>query len=773
MATESQEALELVISDFEAASTGPDVKQSLIMLLIMLNSMSGNVKRLGVPPDDKAASEFLLKSTLEEFENKFQSYVGFTRKISKDSASIAALLKRGDAYNELYPLLDKIRGISGDIKNIWTEPKDQPDRRIRNIEEALNTLNRTIWAKNDPHSEIVAAIEEGGGTVYETDNVLELANRIANMANGSTLVKPLTVTSLSATYPEVENQAYGPITVDIASQAKKRVVTTNNVTIDCSNDPGYEGGYSEVEVRVPVSGSGSGGSSGGSGGSSGSGNDDEEENDGSKLKLDSYTATANGPVQASDFDCDGFNEVYVNVDEYAIDPDKRFTVTFMVEDQVVYEKTDVKPFETVEFPGEIPEHPQTGDIWYFKGWDPVPYDVIHDMVCVAQFGIAQPNAKQPELAWPNTFLSDSWDVICEDGGAHYPYGSSFKPLYLEGLPPILMQKVWKPESSATSVWIARTSIHASYVCGNLSSGEHVFSKLDDRELFSWNNCVLRRELNNYFLDKFPTVLKNRIAPMTKYHIMATLADEPVGDPYHVPYLGHSEEDYIWIPGLLELNILDAGMQVPFYAGPDNPSFQFPGSSVNSQQSYDSAFGYFTNPNVYPKSLRPDEKGSKSLYRWIEELPGNTNVYTGWKVRALLAHPDDVQWDDGHGNTGDHWDMLPFEKKLQIMQERQYASDGEPPLDLYKSAIKYNDHFPLYPGGFTTSFTGLPLYTYDNGAFNSTSAFPLRDWGGRERIFSMMQSLTRCSGNSGPLSYIQAGEGSMDRPIPIIFGFGLN
>lgn len=769
MATESQEALELVISDFEAASTGPDVKQSLIMLLIMLNSMSGNVKRLGAPPDDKAASEFLLKSTLEEFENKFQSYVGFTRKISKDSASIAALLKRGDAYNELYPLLDKIRGISGDIKNIWTEPKDQPDRRIRNIEEALNTLNRTIWAENDPHSEIVAAIKEGGGTVYETDNVLELANRIANMANGSTLVKPLTVTSLSATYPEVENQAYGPITVDIASQAKKRVVTTNNVTIDCSNDPGYEGGYSEVEVRVPVSGSGSGGSSGGSGGSSGSGNDDEEENDGSKLKLDSYTATANGPVQASDFDCDGFNEVYVNVDEYAIDPDKRFTVTFMVEDQVVYEKTDVKPFETVEFPGEIPEHPQTGDIWYFKGWDPVPYDVIHDMVCVAQFGIAQPNAKQPELAWPNTFISDSWDVICEDGGAHYPYGGSFKPLYLEGLPPILMQKVWKPEGGATSVWMARTCVQASQVCGNLSSGESVFSKLDDSELFSWNNCVLRRELNNYFINKFPEVLKNRIVPMTKYHIMPTLNDVP----YQIPYLGHSEGDYIWIPGIHELNIVDAGMDVPLYR--PVKSFQFPSASTNNQQAYNNSFGYFINPNVYPKSLRPNESTSKSLYRWIEELGGSTTVYTGYKVRALLAHPDDVQWNDGHGSTGDHWDLLPFDKKLQIMQERPYAADGEPPLDLYKSAIKYNNHFPLYPGVYSTnptSFTGLPLYSFDNGAFTSLAYFPLRDWGGENRIFSMIQSLTYCRSTMDPINYIQAGAGALSSNIPIIFGFGI-
>jgi len=764
MASDAQEALELVISDFEAASTGPDVKQTLLMVLIMLNSMSSDVKTLNKKP----IGEYLLKTQYDKFVSEVDVLLaGFTRKISKDSGSAAALLKRGDAYNELYPLLNRLKSVIGNTKGEWAESKD-PDRKITDLRSALNSLANTIWGDgkepqiDDPSSTIVKAITEKGGTVESSDNVLDLANRISNMANGDILIKPLTVTSRVATYPEVDHQAYGPVTVDITASAKERVITSNG-TWDCSSDTGYEGGYSKVIVNVP-GGSGSGSGSSGSGSSSsGSGSDEEESGDGSELKLTEYTAVENGPVNASDYDCDGFDKVWVNVEGYAIDPDKRFTVKFVVNSDVVEEVTDVEPFSTVKYSGPTPEHEYTGDLWYFTGWDPVPYDVIHDMTCVAQFSMGIPDASNPPTKFPGALLSDSWEEICADAGAHYAIGAC-KLLCIEGIEPVIMQKVnGSLESNATSVWLARTLIDLEAVCTGMSSGEHYFSKIDDSEPFDWNNCVTRRELNSSFFNRFPQVLKDRIVQMAKYHVRP-------GNDYEQEsnvYLGVSE-DKIWIPGMHEMNIIDINMDLPFYD--QSIKWHYTKDTGNTQQAYNSTRKYFyPTPRSYQNDAgQTSVKGrvSKSLLAWISEL-GDKNIRTdrSYKVRALLPHVQDMEWEPGR----DHWDALPYSTKKQIMENSQYGEYGEPYFDMKYLLFDNNDHIPFY-----NRFKGFPISQF--GDPYAGHLIPLRDFAGYRNGSSAAGFLFGVNSSIAlyrdPLGYVEEGSGIGNSWSPVLFGFGL-
>lgn len=147
---------------------------------------------------------------------------------------------------------------------------------------------------------------------------------------------------------------------------------------------------------------------------------------GEEKKSGQWDVTTNGHwTPADDKDQpDGWAQVYVRVGSAAFDHDSKFTVNFWADEQMsssLYTATDVPIFGVASYKGEIPS--QSGKI--FVGWKDVPIpgagtngsvrEVCRNMDVCPDF-IDAPTGDMN--------ISDDWDVICQDGGAHYPIGAT-------------------------------------------------------------------------------------------------------------------------------------------------------------------------------------------------------------------------------------------------------------------------------------------------------------------------------------------------------------
>ena len=147
---------------------------------------------------------------------------------------------------------------------------------------------------------------------------------------------------------------------------------------------------------------------------------------GEEKKSGQWDVTTNGHWTPAD-DPDqpaGWAQVYVRVGSAAFDHDSKFTVNFWADEQMsksLYTATDVPIFGVASYKGEIPS--QSGKI--FVGWKDVPIpgagtngsvrEVCRNMDVCPDF-IDAPTG--------DLNISDDWDVICQDGGAHYPIGAT-------------------------------------------------------------------------------------------------------------------------------------------------------------------------------------------------------------------------------------------------------------------------------------------------------------------------------------------------------------
>lgn len=303
---------------------------------------------------------------------------------------------------------------------------------------------------------------------------------------------------------------------------------------------------------------------------------------GEEKKSGQWDVTTNGHwTPADDPDQpDGWAQVYVRVGSAAFDHDSKFTVNFWADEQMsksLYTATDVPIFGVAPYKGEIPS--QSGKI--FVGWKDVPIpgagtngsvrEVCRNMDVCPDF-IDAPTG--------DLNISDDWDVICQDGGAHYPIGAhkdlvigefeipgqqcfyfandtAYNSRTVSKLPlskgvkhpgaTVTMYKVATGEDGTSSTWISisntvgpntpsDTTNASSYavdkcgltwddfVCmkyGNYGDGVptmHDILSAGHKVRFSYNWCgsFLREVLNTAVFSALPKALRESITPVRKY-----------------------------------------------------------------------------------------------------------------------------------------------------------------------------------------------------------------------------------------------------------------
>ena len=695
--------LETAIANFEAASTGSDVKESLIDLLDSLNTLGGNVTHLG----GVHFSGYVTKKTMNYYLDLYKSYIKFATKPAEDKpdqsivkANVPAVIRNRDLYEYFNKLFLSLRKIDADSNGKYHTPSS-PDQNITNIEEAIRYMYAAFWNGAESIKEAIQGQSSRGGVVEDTDNILELAGRISKIRTGELLVEPLTVNELKCTKEAPEGHAYNPVTIDVNGGAVYRKFTEEGTF---SAQPGTTG-YSSIEVDVPFS--GSGGSGSGSGGSSGSGSnkDDKTEAD---LKIVDITFTENGEYDAGNSEADGYGTVTVAVTNFKIDPDARFKVKFIIGDHTETVE-DVEPYSNVEYPGEIPEHEDTGDCWYFKGWNPEPYQVIHDMVCYGEYGIVQPGSvvasgkdAASSISVGFEWSSQSWDEICANGGSSMNIGS-MKPLFIDGFNPIIMQKVTASENGATSVFVARSAVNSE------AFGPNTMTKQDPNQPFSWKNSKLRYLLNSTFYDKLPNVLKSSIKTMTK----GVLLPRDAGVYYD------TTEDNIWIPGIHEANLIDYGVELPLANGTSFKYEQAIGGA--SQNAYNSVFPWFTAPDYYPV-FKPGQSQKPGLIKRLNEIKVSGATLTQ-KYQTLIAHVNDMRYQAGEDEHhqpiySTRWDDLSAAEKISITNT--YGYSNVPHYDM--NGFFYKHIYKTSEGKVEAQASQVPIF------YKANEAYPMADFG---------------------------------------------
>ena len=628
------------------------------------------------------------------------------------SPTSPAVIKNRDLYNYLTNLFNIVKGMYGDSKNVYHKTTD-PHNNVTDIPVGLSFIYSAFWGSN-PEESIKAAIEYNssrGGEVLETDNILDLAGRISKIKNANILIEPLEVNSIKFEKEADEGHAFNPVNINITGGAIYKEVTQNGTY---EAEPGTTG-YSQVLVNVPFSGSSSGGY-GGSGGSSGGGSAKEGEDEVS-VNVSDVTFTKNDTYDAANDGLDGYGTVTVSVSDFEVDPDKRFTVKFVIGD---HEETveDVEPYANVEYPGEIPEHEETGDCWYFKGWNPEPFQVIHDMVCYGEYGIVQPPANEildgesggrlyPVVTFGRSWVTNSWEDICKDGGINTFNLGSMKPLFIDGFGPIIMQKVPAGSQGATSVFIAKTPFETRHFgAGNMM-------RIDENKPFCWDNMNLKTCLNTTFFNTLPEILRKHIVPMSK-----TLL-KPDGNGV----IFGSSKDKIWLPDAREVNLIDLGMKLPLANGTtfDYTSDQMVGS-IDSV-AYNNAFPWFQSSEVYP-NFKEDQH--KSILRRIDEIKvSNANQIE--KARTLVAHESTQEFIEtitqGAPVYGTGWDLRSATDKIRM--EREYGLSNTPHYDYYDLLYKNPVQIPVF-----YDWNGVnidPMYQFSS---TMSPILLLRDSGGK-------------------------------------------
>lgn len=730
------------IANFEQASTGSEVKKSLIDLLETANSVGGNTVSLG--GHDK--SYYVLEKGeggLKELERTLVDlYLKFTDEPSNDDTKKLLLLRNKDFTNFFKTrILDAIRALNGDKKGDIRPDAEEAHLIGNDIREALTLLDGTVgYIKSAINAKV-----ESQHQILDTDSFMVYGDKLAEINYNEIKVKPLTATE-NKEYEgkKVEGryvEAFNPVTVKLALKGQTITATENNK--DYTPEEGYDG-IASVYINIPDSslGNGSGGSSGGGGGYYGGGGGALQ---GDNVNVGPTTITANGEYSASQYGLDGFDEVHVEVDKFEIPEDTTFTVTFMDRDGTVLDTaTDVQPGTNVKYNGSVnpPVYQKDAqgntyndDFWVFAGWDPEPINVLSDLTCYAKYTNWYPISGNP-VPQPYRYINKpvqgdvggygEWEDILEDGGAKANVGD-VKLLKLNkvgnsgvkgrGLI-VRMMKVYGREDTATSVWMSLDAIGMT---------------IDNED---WGNSTTRTYLNDTFLNTLiPEWLRPHIANMEKYCLCRTTApassypngpikfvigNNEVSAPDNIPGMVVKPfTDKIWLPSYHELNLLgvddggefsnkiyhvtNSNAKITVKGGVFYNSFKYPqrtyfglisdvGSVYYKGTQYSEIFKYFSGTYKTAQSFR-----SLMMSMGVDCADENSEQV----IRHLLPHikrtVNECQGDPDKEAISLNWDSLSYKTQYKNSTKGTLNSNFEPPLDLYE--ILQTNLLSYLPGVF--------------------------------------------------------------------------
>lgn len=719
------------IANFEQASTGTEVKKTLIDLLETANSVGGNTNSLG--GHDK--SYYVLeKGTggLKELERTLVDlYLKFTDEPTDDNNKAALLLRNKD-FTKFFKtkILDAIRSINGDKKGEIRYPAEQRNLIGNDIRETLTILSNTV----DDIKEAINAKVESQHRIEDTDSFMVYGDHLAEINYSEIKVKPLLATENKEYEGKKEEgryvEAFNPVTVKLALKGETIVATENNK--DYTPSPGYDG-ISSITVNVPDSSLNNGGGSSSGGGYYGGGGSSALQ--GTNINVGPTNITANGEYKASQYGLDGFSEVHVAVDKFELPENTTFTVTFVDRDgsTVLDKATDVAPGSNVIFNGS-PNPPiyqkdnqgnsYNDDFWVFAGWDPEPINVLSDLTCYAKFTNFYPVNGNP-VPQPYNYLNkpiqgdDSgygeWEDILEDGGASANPGD-VKLLKLNrcsghGDPLgegtfIRMMKVGGVESGATSVWMSLDCIGIP---------------MDNNE---WENCAARTFLNGDFYNiAIPDWLRPHIVNMEKYTLCPTISpassfpngpdkitigNNEVDLPDKIPGLVVKPyNDYIWLPSFHELNLLgvkDAGeFSSSLYRITNNNAkvrtkdqsrfntfYRYPKSTYFSLIATDVGSVYYEGVQ-YAEIFKYFSKNYQTSQSFRDFMIGTGSSCAGEDAYKVIKHylPHIVRTVTDCGGDPEkeaislNWDSLDYNTQYKESTNGTANSDLEPPLDNYE------------------------------------------------------------------------------------------
>ena len=210
---------------------------------------------------------------------------------------------------------------------------------------------------------------------------------------------------------------------------------------------------------------------------------------------------------------------------------------------------------------------------YFKGWNPSPSVVTHNLDCYPVRG---------DYIIRHEETHDSWETICTDRGAHYPLGT-YKSLVIT-IPPysfdydfkawdgstyvnkktstlnassvniaLDMVKVAEGEDNSVSTWISTGVIYIDGDLLNTNKWTAAFGLLDtDSTNYTsdWGNSAIRKYLNTHFLENLPESLRNNIVQVNKAYI--GFANAPHVTSVYPSQINKESLDKIWMLSKKEL-----------------------------------------------------------------------------------------------------------------------------------------------------------------------------------------------------------------------------
>lgn len=386
------------------------------------------------------------------------------------------------------------------------------------------------------------------------DAIIQCLNKINS--DNPTKTKPLNVTA-NGTYTSDTGYAYNPVTVNVPSGGSSSYTFEElEVTENGEYEPEEENVmFNKVTVEVPQF---------------------------AKDLMESFTITQNGEYEALLDGYDGYAKVIVNVNEAT--GDGPFTVQFydaekrLIATETVnkYGSASCRLLDGTEIGGQ-----------YYKGWNPSPTNVTRDLKCYPIYGDYIINPGE---------ISDSWETIVADGGAHYDIGA-FKSIVFD-VPATTIEhyvkegfyydyngihyiptnafsvamdvvKVAEGEDGSSSTWLSTGCINPvinsvygipgvyGYTMGTdgnrpvyyLGNG---FAQIAYKpySIFynqDWSNSIIREFLNSYFLYYLPLPLQTAIKQVNKsYRGINTSSGSDL------TLVEKTSLDKLWVPSIKEL-----------------------------------------------------------------------------------------------------------------------------------------------------------------------------------------------------------------------------
>lgn len=390
---------------------------------------------------------------------------------------------------------------------------------MANIESKLNAI-RNASGGEDVRDAIIGALRDINNDVPADMSNPEHITVDAQAASDVTVPfnPPKLVSQILVKAPNSGGKDMRLETIDITQNGK---YPTDDPNYDPDEEIRY---YKEVNVKVPQL--------------------------ANAIEMETVEITANGLYSATEWGVDGLRSINVNVQ--GVSGDGPFEVKFydkpigtagatVIETQLVAKGGSIactKLDGTTDSSGNG-----------FKGWSPSPTNITRDMDCYPTYS---------QVVITPGSISEDWDVIVRDGGAHYPLQSHKSIQWALQTPAITVgtysgdtidipagnvsivgdfYKVAEGESGSHSTWLLNTHVLTTSF-GNLHMS--AYSGYGEESDW-WGNSPIKQWLNNALLAAFPDALKANIKEVTKtslHRVSGTWIDE-------------TSSDRIWIPSAKE------------------------------------------------------------------------------------------------------------------------------------------------------------------------------------------------------------------------------